>query len=238
MEMPVTATSPLAAAPRPDRRSVLLGLGLVLAVALLAIAGGVVATGVLGQSATAQHAGEQQFPAPAGQTPDGAFGVADDVPTSFGAMSVKHAERINGLSARDLAGMTHGVNGLVKQGQSRLQASVTLTNLLDRTLDYTPAWFTLRTKEGGKGIPLTSASIKSGVLQPDASIDLRIDYTAPRSAKRFWIDFADPKGGAPITVALGNVKELPGRRAASPGAQDALRSAAGSSVTHTDGHGE
>jgi len=238
MEMPATATAPLAAAQRPDRRSVLLGLGLVLAVALLAIAGGVLATGVMGGSPTAQHAADHQFPAPAGTTAEGEFAVAADVPTSFGAMSVKHAERLNGLTSRDLAGMTHGVNGLVRENRSRVQTSVTLTNLLDRTVDYTPEWFTLRTSDGGKPIKLTSASIKAGVLQPDASIDLRIDYTAPRSAKRFWIDFADPKGGAPITVALGEVKELPGRRAASPGAQEALRSAAGSSATHTDGHGE
>ncbi len=236
MEMPATATAPFAATTRPDRRSILLGLGLVLAVAVLAIAGGVVAAGVIGGGA--DHAPDRQFPSPAGKQAEGPFGVADDVPTSFGAMSVKHAERLNGLTSRDLAGMTHGVNGLVKSDQSRLQASVTLTNLLDRTMNYAPSAFTLRTSENGKPIKLTAASIKSGVLQPDASIDLRIDYTAPRGAKRFWLDFADPAGGAPITVALGEVKELPGRRKASPGAQEALLSAAGSSATHNDGHGE
>lgn len=234
MEMPASATSSFGVAARPDRRSVVLGLGLVLAVAVLAIAGGVTAAGVL--TAGEPVAPAREFPSPAGRQAAGPFEVGDDVPTSFGAMSVKHAERINGLTSRDLAGMVHGVNGLIREDKSRMQASVTLTNLRDGTLRYTPTWFTLRTSKDGKPIKITAASLKSGVLEPDASIDVRIDFTAPRRAKRFWIDFADPAGGKPLTVALGNVKELASRRPASRRAQEALRASNSGSTTAHPGH--
>ena len=220
--------------PRPQRRHIFFALGTVAAVALLAMAGAITAVGALGGDSE-QH--RSAFPSVAGKEPKGAFGIGEDVPTSFGAMSVKHAERLNGLTSRDLAGMTHGINGLVGKDKMRLQASVTLTNLLDGLQSYAPQNFTLRTSEGGKPIKLTSASIKPGQLQPDASIDARIDFTAPKSAKRFWLDFNDPRRKKPITVELGNVKELPGRRQASKGAQEALLASQGNTSNH-NGHGE
>jgi hypothetical protein len=226
---PAHAKAPAAPTPRPRTASVLLALGLVGAVVLLTVGGTILAIGALkGRSAEPAKA----FPAPAGAELKASYAVGEDVPTSFGAMSVQHAERVDGLTARDLAGMTHGVNGLVREKLMRLQASVTVTNLLDRPLRYTPQSFTLRTSKDGAPLKLTAASVKPGILEPDASIDLRIDYTAPKRAKRFWIDFADPGRAKPQTVTLGTVKALRTRKP-SPAAQDALLASAGH-----DGHGE
>jgi hypothetical protein len=231
--MPAHATTPSALPRRPRTASVLLALGLVGAVLALAVTGAVLASGALGGAAEPV---EKAFPAEPGQT-YGPFEVADDVPTSFGAMSVKHAERVDGLTARDLAGMTHGVNGLVREKTSRIQATVTVTNLLDRPVDYAPERFTLRTSAGGSPIKLAGASVKPGSLQPDASIDFRVDFNAPRKAKRFWVDFTDPGRAAPLTVDLGRVKALPGsERKTSKDAQEALQSTA--SGNHDAGHGE
>jgi hypothetical protein len=230
--LPAHVTPPAAFGRRPRTHSVLLALGLVGAVLALAIAGAVLAAGALsGDHAPAKKA----FPAEPGKT-YGPFEVADDVPTSFGAMTVKHAERVDGLTARDLAGMTHGVNGLVREKQSRIQATVTVTNLLDRPVAYSPERFALRAGDSGKALPLVGASVKPGTLQPDASIDFRIDFNAPRKAKSFSIDFVDPGRAQPLTVDLGRVKALPGsKRPASKDAQAALQSSA--SGNH-DGHGE
>ena len=217
---------------RPRKGSVLFALGVVGTVIVLSVVGVVLAAG-------AWRAGSEPvkkaFPAEPGKD-YGPFEVADDVPTSFGAMSVKHAERVNGLTAKSLAGMTHGINGLVREKSSRIQATVTVTNLLDRPHAYRPERFTLRTSVDGKPIRVAGASVKPGTLQPDASIDFRVDFNAPRKAKRFWIDFADPGRAAPLTVDLGRVKALQGSEPkASKDAQEALLSTANG---NHDGHGE
>jgi hypothetical protein len=230
--LPAHATPPAALRPRPKTSSVLLGLGLVATVVALAAAGVVVALGALGSE---HEPAEKAFPAQPGKN-YGPFGVADDVPTSFGAMSVKHAERIDGLTARDLAGMTHGVNGLVREKTSRVQATVTVTNLLDREVGYKPEHFMLRAAGSGKALPLVGASVKPGKLQPDASLDFRIDFNAPRKAKTFRIEYRDPGRFEPLTVDLGRVKAVRDGRPASAGAQEALRSTA--SGNHDSGHGE
>jgi hypothetical protein len=232
--LPAHAKAPAAVSSRPRTASVLLALGLVGAVVLLTAAGTFLAIGALsGRSAEPIRA----FPAPADAQLKSSYAVGEDVPTSFGALAVQHAERIDGLTSRDLAGMTHGVNGLVREKLMRLQASVTVTNLLDRPLRYTPQSFTLRTSRNGAPVKLTGASVKPGILEPDASIDLRIDYTAPKSAKRFWLDFDDPGRAQPQTVRLGAVKALRTRKA-SQTAQDALVAAAGAGAANHDGHGE
>jgi hypothetical protein len=231
--LPVHVTAPAAATSRPRTASVLLALGLVATVVVLTAGGTILAIGAL-QGRPAEPA--KTFPAAADAKLKTSFAVGEDVPTSFGAMSVQHAERLDGLTSRDLAGMTHGVNGLVREKLMRLQASVTITNLLDRPMRYTPESFTLRSSKGGAPIKLTAASVKPGVLEPDASIDVRVDYTAPKTAKRFWLDFDDPVRATPQTVSLGAVKALRTRKA-SPAAQDALAASAGAGAGH-DGHGE
>jgi hypothetical protein len=230
--MPAHVPPPAVLGRRPRTSSVLLALGLVGAVLALAVAGTVLALNALG----GDHApAEKAFPAEAGKS-YGPFEVMDDVPTSFGAMSIKHAERINGLTARDLAGMTHGVNSLVREKQARISATVTVTNLLDRPVDYTPEHFVLRTASGKK-LPLVGASVKPGTLQPDASLDFRVDFNSPRTNKTFRIDYTDPGRAKPLTVDLGRVKALPGsKRPASKNAQEALLSTA--TGNHDDGHGE
>jgi hypothetical protein len=231
--LPAPVSPPAAFGRRPRTSSVLLGIGLVAVVAALAVAGAVLALGALGD---ARLPAEKTFPAQTGKD-YGPFTPGDDVPTSFGAMSIKHAERINGLTARDLAGMTHGVNSLVREKASRIQATVTVTNLLDRTVAYKPEHFTLRTSEGGKALPIAGASVKPGTLQPDASLDFRVDFNAPRKARTFRIEYRDPGRATPLTVDLGRVKAIrTSGRPASAGAQDALRSTA--SGNHDAGHGE
>lgn len=229
--LPTTAAAAATARPVPGRAQVLPVLALLATVGLLAAAGLVVAGGTL--SGPAEHV-EATFPA-TGEQPSGPFEVGQDVPTSFGAMSIGHAERIDGLTSRDLAGMTHGINGLVKEKMSRVQAAVTFTNLLDRPVRFAPERMTLRTSQGGDPIKITSSSVPSGVLEPDASIDLRADFTVPQKAQRFWIDFDDPTRGK-LTVGLGRLKQVSGGRPASPAAQQALIDASGGAAAST--HGE
>ena len=136
--------------------------------------------------------------------PAGPFGVAQDIPTSFGALGVEHVSKTKGLTRKALSSANHGIGDLVEEGKTQVSVDVNLTNLLQNTLRYTPAAFTLHVgRQDAKAIPPSTASIKPGVLQPSASIDGHIAFVAKASRKRLWLRFDDPGRSKPVFVDLG-----------------------------------
>jgi hypothetical protein len=135
----------------------------------------------------------------------GPFKIGDDVPTSFGFVAVEHAETHVGLSARQLGGATHGIGSFVGRDRALVQASVTLTNSRLSTLRYSPSQFRLVARRKGvtRRFPVRHASVRPGVLQPDAAIDARLSFVAPRDGSSFSLEFADPEHPAPMTIDLG-----------------------------------
>jgi hypothetical protein len=112
------------------------------------------------------------------------------VSTTFGTVAVAYVEKIPGLTAKDLAGMTHGIADLVPAGQEMVQVSATISNRSDVPIAYSPERFSVRLEDGRRVAPSTTASVP-GVLQPDASIDLRIDFVVPGDGRHVWLRFAD-----------------------------------------------
>jgi hypothetical protein len=136
---------------------------------------------------------------------EGPWGVGDDVPTSFGFVAVEHAETLKGLGAKELGGAVHGIGSFVGRERALVKAAVTLRNGPVRTLDYSPEWFSLRaTAKDGKvrRYPLSHASIRPGVLQPDAAVDASLGFTIPRNGARLAIEFKDPGRQAPLVIDL------------------------------------
>lgn len=165
-----------------------LRLRLVVAVvALLAAVGAVLAAAMVG--GTGGEAGR--------------FGLAQDVPVSFGVVAVEHVERLGGLTSRDLAGVTHGIPNLVPAGKVQLQASVTLTNLSDRPVAYSPAQFRLRRRGTGPAVPPSSATVQPGTLQPKASVDARLSFVVPADGSRLDLEFRDPGRARPLVFRVG-----------------------------------
>ena len=70
--------------------------------------------------------------------PEGPAAIAQDVPTSFGVVAVESVTQNAGPTAKALAGMTHGVGNLVPPNKIQVDATVTLTNLLDAAVHYSP----------------------------------------------------------------------------------------------------
>jgi hypothetical protein len=162
-----------------------------------AVAGAVLAAGIVTGSPSHGHAA-----AAAGTT----FSVGEDVPTSFGFIAVEHAETFKGLTPRELGGATHGIGDFVSRDKALVQASVTITNTTAETLRYSPAQFRLVAagRDGKlKNFKISHASVKAGVLQPDAAVDARLSFIAPRDGSRLAVQFADPGQDVPVTVALG-----------------------------------
>jgi hypothetical protein len=141
--------------------------------------------------------------------PAGPFGTAQDIPASFGVVAVEHVEKINGLGAKDLAGVTHGISGFVAPNKVQVQASVTLTNLLDHPINYDPRQFRLLVGKNKKPLNEVQSNLRPGTLQPDASIDSQLKFIAPRDGSKLWIEFSDPGRAKPILIDLGRTGKTP-----------------------------
>jgi hypothetical protein len=192
------STSSIAASGRPAAISRTPLLALVLSVAALAIGGLVVSVNLL-------SAGAPQ----AGPVLKGPFGVSQDIPTSFGALAVDNVEKVNGLTAKDLAGVTHGISNYVPPNKTQVQASVTLTNLLGTPIDYAPTQFRLLVGKDKKPVGEVRASFRPGTLQPDASMSGQLKFVAPRNGSKLWIEFTDPRRAEPVLIDLGKTGKTP-----------------------------
>jgi hypothetical protein len=172
-----------------------------LAAALVLVAAGAyLAAGVISSGAPAD---------PVIALPPGPFGTAQDIPASFGVVAVEHVEKINGLGAKALAGATHGISGYVAPDKVQVQASVTLTNLLDHPVSYDPRQFRLLVGKQRKPVEEVRSNLRPGTLQPDASIDSQLKFVAPRDGSKLWVEFSDPGRAKPILIDLGRTGTTP-----------------------------
>jgi hypothetical protein len=173
-------------------------------VVILAAVGAYLAAGLVGGG------GHAQAPAPRQVQPDNGFAVGDSVYTSFGAVAVEAVEKNKGLTPKQLSGVTHGIQGLVPPNKVQVQAFTTMTNLTGDLVQYSPAQFSLLVgSKKAKPLALTSASVKPGVLQPNAAIDLRLSFVVPRKGQKLWVRFKDPARKAPYLIDLGEVSTTP-----------------------------
>jgi hypothetical protein len=175
-------------------------VALVLSVAALAIGGIVLSVGLIQRGAPQPKAPELKGP----------FGVSQDIPTSFGAVAIDNVEKVNGLTAKALSGVTHGISNYVPPNKVQVQASVTLTNLLnDRSQAYTPTQFRLLIGKKRKPAKDVRASFRPGRLQPGASISGQLKFIAPRNGSKLWIEFTDPRRAEPVLIDLGKTGRTP-----------------------------
>jgi hypothetical protein len=140
----------------------------------------------------------------------GPFGVSQDIPTSFGAVAVDNVEKVNGLTAKALSGVTHGISNYVPPNKVQVQASVTLTNLLEaKSQAYSPTQFRLLVGKDKKPVKEVRASFRPGRLQPGANMSGQLLFIAPRNGAKLWIEYTDPKRSAPVLIDLGKTGRTP-----------------------------
>lgn len=196
----------LEGAPRPLRQGATLYLGCVLVLAL----GGALLGLRLVQARPAAHV---HVHAPTG--------VGVPVRTSFGRFEVESIQQIRGLTPKALAGMTHGIQSLVRADQMQVQLVVALRNDGYRATPYDPAAFRLRVTGRGRSQAFdpVSTSVRAGVLAPRSLMETTVGFVVQRfnpPGSRLSLEFADARG-APITLDLGPVRRA-GATAAEIGA--------------------
>jgi hypothetical protein len=184
----------------PATRRTALLVSYIAVAATLMLVGGYLAVGLIARGAPKD---------PVIALPAGPFGTSQDIPASFGVVAVEHVEKINGLGAKALAGVTHGISGFVAPNKVQVQASVTLTNLLDHPISYDPRQFRLLVGKDKKPLNEVQSNLRPGTLQPDASIDSQLKFIAPRDGSKLWIAFSDPGRSKPILIDLGRTGTTP-----------------------------
>ena len=147
---------------------------------------------------------------PASEHRSTAFGIGDDVPTTFGIVAVEFVRSVDGVSHRALAGANHGVSGYVDQGQQQIQVAVALTNRGSKPMSYTVRDFQLRATVKGKTTVLraTSGDLPDGRILPSAGIEGHLDFTLPAADAVGTLLFHDPvgpAGKAPVAIELGTI---------------------------------
>jgi hypothetical protein len=129
--------------------------------------------------------------------------IGDDVSTSFGVVAVEHATAISGLNDQAVTG-AHGIPGLVKEGTIDVQVAAVITNLSDNLLSYEPTQFELLDKNGTV-VPLERAPQLPNELQPNAAIDVLLDFVATTDVRPFTVRFVDRATNVPVLISLGAV---------------------------------
>jgi hypothetical protein len=179
-----------------------IGLQVYLAtVALLATVGAALA--VLAMTTPPTHVHD-----PSRDVSAGPAAIGDAIPISFGYLAVLKAERMDGLTARQLSGMTHGVQNLVRRDQAQVEVRVEMTNVLSRPVTYQPGRFELRLGRSGRHVAPLGASVVPGQLQPDAHVEFLLTYVVPRNGSRLWLAYQDADSGEEL-VDLGRVSRAP-----------------------------
>jgi hypothetical protein len=131
--------------------------------------------------------------------------IHDDVPTSFGLVTVESVRHIDGLTHRSLAGVTHGVSGLVSSRHAQVQVAVAITNRTARPIHYTSERFALRTTRPGIAVTyaVRGGDLPDSRLRPHAAIEGHLTFTIPREDANLVLVLRDPARATPTVIHLG-----------------------------------
>ncbi len=166
------------------------------AMAAACLAGGVLAVDMLGGN-------NPLVSSASGSSVPVIHAIGEDVATSFGVVAVEHATAISGLDDSQITG-AHGVPGLVEAGLINVQVAAVITNLSADVLAYQPTQFEL-IDGTGTVVPISRAAKLPGELQPNAAIDVLIDFVTTAEARPFTVRFVDPATNETVLIDLGAV---------------------------------
>lgn len=163
------------------------------AAVLLGVVGALVGAALAARIVLDRDAGDR----PAALAP---AAVGDEVPTSFGAIVVQQVQRLQGLTARAVGGVTH-FPSFVGAERTQVQVRLSLTNRRGRPATYSATQFRLRA--GSSAIAPRQSRLPSATLPPGATIDTELSFIAPRDGSLLRLEFADRGRAGAIVVDLG-----------------------------------
>ena len=141
----------------------------------------------------------------------GPSGLGVPTRTSFGSVEVESVQQVRGLTPKQLAGMTHGIQSLVKADKLQVQLVLALRNARGTAAPYEPDQFAIRlVRRNGKATsyPAQTTSVRAGVLAARAAMETTLGFVVPRfppKGTRLSLTIREP-GRSPINLDLGPLR--------------------------------
>jgi hypothetical protein len=113
-------------------------------------------------------------------------------------MAVTHVEQVTGLTADDLSGMSHGIQGLVQDDQAMLRVSLTVSAGSHAT-DFDISRLRLHSSASRTALLPVGGSVGRGHLSAHARVDGAVSFIVPRNGARFVLRGLGATQSVPLT---------------------------------------
>ena len=113
--------------------------------------------------------------------------------------TVIQAEQVSGLSNADLSGMSHGIQGLVKDNETLVRVSVTVSADGSAT-DYDSSRLLVYTSGSAVGEPPVGGSLAQGRLSAGGSVEGSLSYVVPREAAQITLGTGPDSPRIPLVL--------------------------------------
>ena len=138
-----------------------------------------------------------------------ASAIGHPITTSYGSMTVQHAETLGGLTSQDLGGVTHGIQNLVLSDKAQVEVSVLFANTGGAAVPIDPSQFFLLVEGSADPVAATGSTVRPVQLQSGASLEASLTFVVPQSGARMTVGYTDPGGAAAISVPIGVLGQAP-----------------------------
>jgi hypothetical protein len=132
-------------------------------------------------------------------------------PTGFGEASLEHIERTSGLTSEALAGVTHGISGLVPVGSEQLEVSVLLHNTTGHQTFWATKSFTLMSGAAGtrKTSPVTVGN-PGGYIPEGSMVEALLTFVVASDGNAQRLVYRDPRSGRTTVIPIGRAYRADG----------------------------
>jgi len=141
------------------------------------------------------------------------FAVGQPIATNFGSLTVAHVIKLDGLTAQDLAGVTHGIQNLVLANRAQIQVSLQLVNRSGNAVTYAPEQFQLFIAGEELGVGPASGTLQRVQLPAHATLNAELDFVTPRTNRPLWVEYRAVGSALPVRINIGpadpNAGEFP-----------------------------
>ena len=135
-------------------------------------------------------------------------------PTTFGEVSLEHIERTSGLTSEALAGVTHGISGLVPVGSEQLEINLLLHNTTGHQTFWQTKSFTLLSGPGGtRRTTPVSVGDPGGYIPSGAMVEALLTFVVPSDGNAQRLVYRDRKTGQTTQIPIGRAYRADGTSA-------------------------
>src|SRR5512140_949783 len=135
--------------------------------------------------------------------------VGHPTTTGFGFMTVDRVDVLDGLTAQDVGGMTHGISNLVPAEQAQVVVAIRIDNTSSGAVSIDPDQFALDVVGATASAMQTGATVRPFLLTAAASVELTLIYVVPRGGAEMSLAYTDPVTTSRVSIPIGRIDQAP-----------------------------